>query len=69
MFQYGEWYKSIHGFDVVDHHTNLLCGWIAGQEATMMELIDDDIVVSVCQELLQKFMGNTDVPRPTKMTR
>jgi len=65
----GEWYKGIHGFDVVARHTNLLCGWIAGVEAELMESLSDDIVLSVCHELLRIFTGRDDIKRPSKIIR
>jgi len=64
-----EWYKGIHGFDVVARHTNLLCGWIAGVEAQLMEDLSDELVLSVCHELLCIFTGRDDIVRPSKIIR
>jgi len=65
----GEWYKGIHGFDVVAQHTNLLCGWIAGVEAEQMEALPDHLVLNVCHELLKIFTNCDDIELPTKIIR
>lgn len=67
--QTSQWYKGIHGFDTLLQQPNLLCGWIAGSEAELMEDLSDDHVLDVCHELLQRFTGDKKIPKPTKITR
>jgi len=64
-----DWFKAIHGFDVVSRQTNLLCGWIAGEEAVYMESLPEDVVLDVCHELLQLFTRRDDIPRPSRIIR
>lgn len=65
----GHWYKAIHGFDAIMQQPNLLCGWVAGLEAEIMEGLPDDIVRDICHELLQKFTGNNKIPKPKNIIR
>lgn len=69
MQQTSQWYKGIHGFDTLLQQPNLLCGWIAGSEAELMEDLSDEHVLDVCHELLQRFTGDKTIPKPTKITR
>lgn len=65
----GHWYKGIHGFDAIMQQPNLLCGWIAGSEAEIMEGLPDDIICDICHELLKRFTGNGKIPKPKKIIR
>ena len=67
--QHDEWYHSLHSFDLVDFQPNMLCGWIAGEEARTMEQVPDELVLDVCHELLVKFTGNRDIPKPLRLIR
>ena len=48
---------------------NLLCGYIGGTEAEIMETIPEDVVLEVCYELLQRFTKRADLPKPTRLLR
>lgn len=69
QFTMGHWYKGIHGFDAIMQQPNLLCGWIAGSEAQIMESLPEDLLCDICHELLQKFTGDSNIPKPIKITR
>lgn len=69
QFTLGHWYKGIHGFDAIMQQPNLLCGWIAGSEAQIMESLPEDLLCDICHELLQKFTGDSNIPKPIKITR
>jgi len=64
-----EWFRGIQGFSTVAGQPNILVGWIAGDEAELMENVPDTIVKYVCQELLQRFLGDESIPEPKAVTR
>lgn len=64
-----EWYKSIFAFDEVLDNRSVLVGWIHGQAAEYMETLSDSLVLQTCSMLIRKFLGDTEVPSPTKITR
>lgn len=66
------WYKKICSFDVLyppERYGHMLSGWICGQEALLMERCDDETVAEVCTELLRRFTGNPDIPKPRRILR
>lgn len=60
------WYKKICGFDTVDLHPNVLCGWITGREALHMESLNEKTVGEVCVRLLKSATGWV-VPDPVQV--
>ncbi len=50
-------------------HPNFLVGWVAGDEAEVMETVPEDIVQEICHELLQRFTANPNIPKPTRIIR
>lgn len=66
------WYKKICSFDVLyppERYGYMLSGWICGQEALYMERCDDETVAEICTELLRRFTGNPDIPKPWRILR
>ncbi|XP_073335142.1 spermine oxidase [Pagrus major] len=66
------WYKKICSFDVLyppERYGYMLSGWICGQEALYMERCDDETVAETCTELLRRFTGNPDIPKPWRVLR
>ncbi|CAL8331482.1 unnamed protein product [Lota lota] len=67
-----QWYKKICSFDVLyppQRYGHMLNGWICGEEALLMERYDDDTVAETCTELLRRFTGNPDIPKPRRILR
>uniref|UniRef100_G3WWU6 Spermine oxidase n=1 Tax=Sarcophilus harrisii TaxID=9305 RepID=G3WWU6_SARHA len=66
------WYRKICGFDVLyppERYGYVLSGWICGEEALVMERCDDEAVAEICTEMLRKFTGNPDIPKPRRILR
>ncbi|XP_007896219.1 spermine oxidase [Callorhinchus milii] len=66
------WYKKICSFDVLyppERYGHVLSGWICGEEAIIMERYDDEIVAETCTDLLRRFTGNPNIPKPRRMLR
>ncbi|RXM33137.1 Spermine oxidase, partial [Acipenser ruthenus] len=66
------WYKKICSFDVLyppERYGYMLSGWICGDEALTMEKYDDETVAETCAELLRKFTGNQNIPKPRRILR
>jgi hypothetical protein len=53
----------------VDYQPRLLLGWIAGAEAEVMETLPESDVLDVCHQVLVKFTGKLDMPRPVRLIR
>lgn len=67
-----QWYKKICSFDVLyppQRYGHMLSGWICGEEALLMEGQDDEAVAETCTELLRRFTGNPDIPKPRRILR
>ncbi|XP_036607302.1 spermine oxidase [Trichosurus vulpecula] len=67
-----QWYRKICGFDVLyppERYGHVLSGWICGEEALVMEKCDDEAVAEICTEMLRKFTGNPDIPKPRRILR
>uniref|UniRef100_H0ZKZ9 Spermine oxidase n=1 Tax=Taeniopygia guttata TaxID=59729 RepID=H0ZKZ9_TAEGU len=66
------WYKKICSFDVLyppERYGHVLSGWICGEEALIMEKCDDETVAETCTEMLRKFTGNPNIPKPRRILR
>ncbi|XP_067107138.1 spermine oxidase [Osmerus mordax] len=66
------WYRKICSFDVLyppERYGYMLSGWICGQEALLMERCDDETVAETCTELLRRFTGNPNIPKPRRILR
>ncbi|XP_022103287.1 peroxisomal N(1)-acetyl-spermine/spermidine oxidase-like isoform X2 [Acanthaster planci] len=58
--------RRFTGFDTVDGHDDVLCGWISGAEAVEMEKFTDADIAKMCTDILNKFLP-TEIPAPTKV--
>ncbi|XP_028902303.1 spermine oxidase [Ornithorhynchus anatinus] len=68
----GLWYKKICSFDVLyppERYGHVLSGWICGEEALVMERCDDETVAETCTEMLRRFTGNPNIPKPRRILR
>ncbi|XP_076871719.1 spermine oxidase [Brachyhypopomus gauderio] len=66
------WYRKVCSFDVLyppERYGHVLSGWICGDEALHMERCDDETVAETCAELLRKFTGNQNIPKPRRILR
>lgn len=64
------WIEDVFGFYKVDYQPNILCGWIGGPSARIMEKLDDATVFSGCLLLFEKFLGEKiRWTKPVKMLR
>ncbi|KAJ9577372.1 hypothetical protein L9F63_006052, partial [Diploptera punctata] len=66
------WVKNIFIFHEIDNHTNLLCGWLVGPEARIMEQMSLEDVKLQSVKLLQESVGkafNMTVPEPLTVLR
>ncbi|XP_063705063.1 spermine oxidase-like [Culicoides brevitarsis] len=60
------WLQDVFGFYIVDFQPNILCGWISGPRARMMEMASEDEIRRDVMFLLRKFL-KTDVPEPKRV--
>ncbi|XP_077585783.1 peroxisomal N(1)-acetyl-spermine/spermidine oxidase [Stigmatopora nigra] len=57
----GSWIKKLFGFTVVkpsERFGHILCGWIAGHEASYMETLSEQEVLNAVTQLVRRFTGN-----------
>jgi monoamine oxidase len=52
------WLEDVFGFYKVDYQPNILCGWISGPSARVMEQLDDATIMKGCLWLFEKFLGS-----------
>jgi spermine oxidase len=52
------WLEDVFGFYIVDHQPNILCGWIGGPSARIMETLNNDKILEGCLFLFNKFIGS-----------
>lgn len=64
-----QWLEDVFGFYTVDYQPNILCGWISGKNARLMEQLTDDVVLSGSMRLLRMFLRNYSVTEPISMMR
>lgn len=68
---YASWLQDVFGFYIVDFQPNILCGWISGHSARMMEMSSDDEVREGVMYLLKKFLKESykTIPEPMRIQR
>ncbi|XP_057703930.1 peroxisomal N(1)-acetyl-spermine/spermidine oxidase-like isoform X2 [Corythoichthys intestinalis] len=57
----GSWIKKLFGFTVLkptERFGHVLCGWIAGHEASYMETLSEQEVLNAVTQLVRRFTGN-----------
>ncbi|XP_076449476.1 spermine oxidase-like [Babylonia areolata] len=65
----GNWYDFLQGFERVESHKGALLTWLAGEEAEIMESLPEQEVKDVLHELMARFLGNPQLPRPRHVVR
>ncbi|XP_038051292.1 peroxisomal N(1)-acetyl-spermine/spermidine oxidase-like isoform X2 [Patiria miniata] len=58
--------RRFTGFDTVDGHDDVLCAWISGSEAELMEQLPDEDIAKMCTDILRKFLKR-DIQEPTQV--
>ncbi len=62
-----DWTEDIIDFDIIDGNLPGLMCWINQNE--YYEKLDDETVINGCIELLKKYLGRSDIPKPIKIFR
>lgn len=57
---------DIFGFYTVDKCPNVLCGWVGGPSAKVMESLSDETVLNLCSNLLKTFVKKYEVKENIK---
>lgn len=66
----GDWLEGLLGFHAFNtYQPNMLCGWISGSMAEIMEQKSDDDVKAGVQKVLRMCLKGWNVPDPKAMTR
>lgn len=65
------WLHDVFGFYTVDFQPNILCGWISGHNARVMEMSSDEEVREGVMYLLKKFLKEPFkiIPDPIRIQR
>jgi len=64
------WVSEVFTFNSVDHNTEVLCGWLVGPPARLMEQSSDLQVKQLCHTLLLQFLGrHYTIPAPESILR
>lgn len=65
----GDWTRGVTAIEPVPNSKHVLCAWIVGQEAYMMEGLCDRDVAEGLTQLLRKASGNAFIPYPMTILR
>ncbi|XP_026479208.1 LOW QUALITY PROTEIN: uncharacterized protein LOC113385573 [Ctenocephalides felis] len=52
-----KWLIDVFGFFTVDQCPDVLCGWVTGPSAKIMESLSDEEVLRLCSDLLRRFVA------------
>lgn len=63
------WVEDVFGFYTVDYQPNILCGWITGPSARLMEVDTDENIRNGVMQLLRMFLKQWNVPEPKNVIR
>ena len=63
------WYEDVCIFNVLPGPKFSLVGWLAGEAANVMESLPAEEVKDVLHELLVLFLGEPELPAPTRLVR
>lgn len=64
-----QWLEDVFGFYTVDYQPNILCGWISGKNARLMEQLSEEDVLKGSMRLLRIFLKQYSVTEPISMIR
>ncbi|KAG8198798.1 hypothetical protein JTE90_007102 [Oedothorax gibbosus] len=62
------WTQSINRFAYTPNNPNMLCVWVAGKGAALMECVSDNEIIDDCMQILENILGKK-LPSPTKILR
>ncbi|GFR32584.1 spermine oxidase [Trichonephila clavata] len=62
------WLKYVGRFAYTPNHPNLLCAWVTGEGAVLVESLSDDEIVGDCMKLLRLILGK-EIPVPSRIYR
>ncbi|KAJ8319019.1 hypothetical protein KUTeg_004110 [Tegillarca granosa] len=62
------WFKHLFAFDEVLNNPNVLCAWIYGDAAKILESVPDEDVLDTCYKLICQRLNN-NISRPIKLAR
>lgn len=63
------WMEDVYGF-FVDNQPNVLCGWVSGKNARIMEETPENEVLEAAMFLIRKFLVKfNNIPDPIRMER
>lgn len=63
------WYRGLCNFSEVDSQPNMLCSWVAGQNAAIADNLDDEEVILTVTDVLRRFTGDPGLAAPFKVHR
>lgn len=65
----GDWLSGMHAFTPVNKQPNIMCGWIIGPKARIMEQKNDADVKAGAEKCLRLFLKQYDIPDAKAMIR
>lgn len=65
----GSWLEGLIGFYCVTFQPNILCGWITGPLARIMEQKSDEEVKTGVMKVIRMFLKSQNVPDPKALIR
>lgn len=65
----GSWLEGLMGFFRVSFQPNILCGWVTGPMARIMEQKSDEEVKNGVMKIIRMFLKSWNVPDPKAFTR
>lgn len=65
----GEWIDGLIGFFPINNQPNILCGWVTGPKARLMEQINDADVKAGVENIFRMFLKTWNVPDAKSMIR
>lgn len=64
---YNDWLPEVAGIFTVDFQPNILCGWISGEKAPLMEKSTNEEIKRGMMYLLKKFFVNVSFNEPVRV--
>lgn len=60
------WAQGLNGFEEVPSSSNVLLGWLCGEDAKKIEAVSEQNVLDECTSLLRRYTGDRALPRPKR---
>lgn len=61
--------RAFDNFDKLPNHRNVLLGFTAGENAEFIETLEDECVLDVIRELIERCFPYAELPKPVKIIR